>query len=104
MMKVIVAEVKFGLGSSLSNSGRLSLPLAVVAVVSVAVAMAIAMSVATIAVAMAVAVPGLSQYAANKGKRKNSQQLHDVFGSSFSETRCPSSVAVAMAVAMSVAV
>ena len=44
----------------------------VTAMVSVAVAMAVAMSVATIAVAMAVAVPGLSQDAANKGKRKNS--------------------------------
>merc|ERR1712189_114381 len=42
------------------------------------VAMAVTMSV--------VAVAGLSQDTANKGKRKNSQQLHDVFGSSFSET------------------
>merc|ERR1719275_340844 len=80
----VVSVAVAGSGISLSSSGRLSLPLAVVAVVSVAVAMSVAVSVATIAVAMAVAVPGLSQDAANKGKRKNSQQLHDVFGSSFS--------------------
>merc|ERR1712172_187034 len=54
----------------------------------VSVAAVAVVSVVSVAVATAVAVPGLSQDAANKGKRKNSQQLHDVFGSSFSETPC----------------
>merc|ERR1712014_202261 len=105
----VVSVARLSSSGGLSSGSRLSLPLAVVAMVSVAVAMSVAMSIAvamavtvavvaiavamsiavTVAVAVAmaiVAIARLSQGAANKGERKNSQQLHDVFGSSFSET------------------
>merc|ERR1719500_2418170 len=80
-MAVSVAVVAIsGLSSSVSYGGRLSLPLAIVAVGSVSVAMTISMAI-SMTVAMTVAIAGLSQDTADKGKRKNSQQLHDVFGS-----------------------